>query len=42
MLQTVFAFRGINYKGNRIPESFKQLQKAAHKIMEVHQRNDED
>jgi len=42
MLQTVFAFRGTSYKGNRIPESFEQLQKAARKIMQVHQRIDKD
>ena len=39
MLQAVFSFRNTDYKGNRIPESFKELQEAAHKISEIHLRN---
>ena len=37
MLQTQFSFRGKLYRGNRIPESYENLQEAARKIMQVHQ-----
>lgn len=36
MLKTVFSYRGSDYKGNRIPESFEHLQQAVFKIKEVH------
>ena len=36
MLQTQFAFKGQVFRGNRIPESWLNLQEAAHKIMEIH------
>ena len=36
MLKTVFSYRGSNYKGNRIPDSFEHLQQAVFKIKEVH------
>ena len=32
MLMTVFNFRGTDFKGNRIPESFQHLSQAAHTI----------
>ena len=36
MLQTQFSFRGKLFRGNRIPESYENLQEAARKIMQVH------
>ena len=36
MLQTIFSLRGCEYRSNRIPESFDQLQEAATKIIAVH------
>ena len=38
MLQTVFSFRGTDYRGNRIPESYRHLHAAALKIMKVHEQ----
>ena len=35
MLQTLFAFRGKVYRGNRIPESLEHLREAARKILQV-------
>ena len=39
MLQAIFSFRDTDYKGNRIPESFEELQEAAQKISEIHLLN---
>ena len=36
MLKIVFNFRGNDYKGNRIPESFHMLQEMAQQIKKVH------
>ena len=36
MLQTLFRFRGVDYKGNMIPESYEILQKAASKVRLIH------
>ena len=41
MLATYFNFRGKEYKGNRIPESYYNLQQAANKIMEKFSQPDE-
>lgn len=36
MLRTVFSFRGLDYKGNRIPESIEHLQEAGQAIKRMH------
>ena len=36
MLKIVFNFRGNDYKGNRIPETFHMLQEMAQQIKKVH------
>ena len=36
MLQTQFFFRGKLFRGNRIPDSYENLQEAARKILQVH------
>ena len=36
MLQTQFSFRGKLFRGNRIPDSYENLQEAARKILQVH------
>ena len=37
MLTTVFSFRGLDYKGNLIPESYNHLRDAATKIKSIDQ-----
>ena len=41
MLAIYFTFRGKEYKGNRIPETYQNLQQAASKIMEIHTKSSE-
>ena len=36
MLKTLFNFRGQDYKGNRIPDTFENLKQAAIKIKSLY------
>ena len=39
MLQTVFSYKGTDYRGNRIPDSYESLKQAAIKIRSIVDKN---
>lgn len=39
MLVNVFSYKGTDYKGNRIPDTYQSLVQAATKIREIHRRS---